>query len=457
MLKQESDTERLFRLKSGRNFLGILNDIKRRPEDAAKELNIPLDEINAIIEGKKPITHELVDKSIQIWPVNARDFYVIHDDCPLGVKVMRSEESKKSSRIMERAGKPYYEYRDTVMSTVAPFRPEWILELCYVEDNESTNTSVQWNNGHFMHQFTYFIGEVNFYYIDSNGDKKVAIMNTGDSMYITPFTPHSFTTRKGAKENGLILALTYGGKLTGDVQQELSGLSVELGSNFALDFSSYNTASSSILKYHRNIANISLEELSKRSSIPLDTLNDFENSLKIPNISELKIMANSLTINIRDLLPNDKIEDKVIIRYHDEGRKWFYPKITKSYEFCELASTTALPFSKAFEMKVLNSDKIEMDLESGLHQYVYNVGDTSISLNWKLGEKLYTEIINPNDSFYLKPFVKHNFRGNGKLLILRIGGKIAGDSQRELSVVGIKNAKRAISETMQWFETEGKN
>ena len=62
-------------------------------------------------------------------------------------------------------------------------------------------------------------------------------------MYITPFTPHTFTTRKGAKENGLILALTYGGKLTGDVQQELSGLSIELGSNFALDFSSKESSS----------------------------------------------------------------------------------------------------------------------------------------------------------------------------------------------------------------------
>ena len=53
-------------LKSGKNFLGILNDIKRRPEDAAKELKISLDEINSIIDGKKPLTFELVNK--------ARDF-----------------------------------------------------------------------------------------------------------------------------------------------------------------------------------------------------------------------------------------------------------------------------------------------------------------------------------------------------------------------------------------------
>lgn len=444
-------------IKSGKNFLGILNDIKRRPEDAANELGIPLEEINAVIEGKKILSAELVNKAIQIWPVNARDFYVIQDDCPLGVKIMKKDESKKSSRIMDRAGKPYYEYRDTAMSTVAPFRPEWILELCVIDDNEPSNPDVQWNNGHFMHQFTYFIGDVNFYYRDSNGNKKVAIMNTGDSMYITPFTPHTFTTRKGAKENGLILALTYGGKLTGDVQQELSGLSVELGSNFALDFSSKENASASLINYHRKIANLSVAELSNRTGISVDIINNFENALKIPTFSELEKLSTALTINIRDLLPNDKIEEKVIIKHHHEGKIWFYPDNTKIYQFCELASTTALPFSKAFELTVMNSNNSELDLESGVHQYVYNIGNTPIVINWKYDDNSYTETIFPNDSLYLKPFVKHNFRGNGKLLILRIGGKIAGDSQRELSIVGKDNAKRAISETMQWFDPQGKN
>jgi len=444
-------------IKSGKNFLGILNDIKRRPEDAANELHVSLEEINAIIEGKKPLSPELINKAIEIWPINARDFYIVQDDCPLGVKIMRAEESKKSSRIMERAGKPYYEYRDTAMSTVAPFRPEWILELCYVEDNDPLNPNIQWNNGHFMHQFTYFIGEVNFYYRDLKGDKKIAVMNTGDSMYITPFTPHTFTTRKGAKENGLILALTYGGKLTGDVQQELSGLSVELGSNFALDFSTKETASAALLKYHREIANLSMEELAKRTALTINDLMNFESGSKIPSLSDLEKIAQALTINIRDILPNDKIEDKVIVKHHGEGRKWFYPENTKSYEFLELASTTTLPFSKAFEVQVQNSNGTMYDLNSGLHQYVYNVGSEPIMINWKFAEKKHNEIINPGDSMYVKPFINHNFTGNGKLLILRIGGKIAGDSQRELSVVGKQNAQRAISETMQWFDPHGKN
>ena len=77
---------------------------------------------------------------------------------------------------MERAGQPYYEYRDTVITSSTSFRPEWIEELCFVGDNDPENSSVQWNNGHFMHQFTYFIGDVNYYYRGPDGEKKVAIM-----------------------------------------------------------------------------------------------------------------------------------------------------------------------------------------------------------------------------------------------------------------------------------------
>ena len=444
------------RLKTAANFLGVLNDIKRRPEDAAKELEISLDEINSILDGTSDISPELIDKAVKIWPVNKRDFFVIDDDCPSGVKIMSAETSEKSSRIMYRADKPYYEYRDTAMSKVAPFRPEWILELCHVNDNDPKNNSVQWNNGHFMHQFTYFIGEVNFYYRDQDGGKQIATMNTGDSMYITPFVPHTFATRASTKSNGLILALTYGGKLTGEHQQELSSMS-NLGEKFVLDFSSKQSSSGSLLKYHREISTLSLKELSNRTNLPIDVLKNFESGLIIPQILDLEKIADALTVNIRDLLPNDRIEDKVIIKHHEDCKTWYFPENKQHYKFHELASTKALPFSKSFEVDILNSEDSELDLNSGLHQYVYNIGKTPITLNWEIFNEKHSEILNCNDSLYMKPFVPHNFRGNGKLLILRIGGKIPGDSQRELSIVGKENAKRAISETTLWFDKNGKN
>ena len=451
--QEESSSKEL--IKSGQNFLGILNDIKRRPEDAARELEVSLDEINSILSGKKELSVDIVDKATKIWPVNARDFYVIHDDCTQGIKIMRYEESKQSSRIMERAGRPYYEYRDTAMSKTAPFRPEWILELCSVDDNDPRNKSVQWNNGHFLHQFTYFVGEVNFYYIDSDGEKKVAVMNTGDSMYITPFVSHSFASRNGTKQPGLILALTYGNKITGDTQQELSTLS-NLGQEFVLDFSTAEKAISALIKYFRKISSLSLEEISKRTNIPTEKIVEFESGKTTPSNIDLQNLSKALTVNLRDLLPNDKTENKVIVKHHDEGKKWFYPNQTRAYEFVELANTTTLPFSKSFEIKINNTDNKELDLRAGLHQYVYNIGNNTITINWVLDGQIFSEKIHPGDSLYIKPFVEHNFRGEGKLLVLRIGGKIVGDSQRELSFVGKENTKRAISETIQWFNPKGK-
>jgi len=451
--QEESQSKKL--IKSGKNFLGILNDVKRRPEDAARELKVPLDEINSILSGKKELSADIIEKATKIWPVNARDFYVIYDDCPQGIKIMRSEESKQSSRIMERSGHPYYEYRDTAMSKTAPFRPEWIMELCSVDDNDPRNKLVQWNNGHFLHQFTYFIGEVNFYYIDSDGGKKVAVMNTGDSMYITPFVSHSFASRNGAKQPGLILALTYGSKITGDIQQELSTL-LNLGQEFALDFSTVEKSTSALLKYFREISSLSLDEISKRANIPTNKIVEFESGKTTPSNIDLQNLAKALTANLRDLLPNDKTENKVIVKHHDEGKKWFYPNQTHAYEFVELANTTTLPYSKSFEIKINNVDSNELDLRAGLHQYVYNIGNNTITINWVLDGQIFSEKIHPNDSLCIKPFVEHNFRGEGKLLVLRIGGKIVGDSQRELSFVGKENTKRAISETMQWFNPKGK-
>ena len=296
--------------------MSILNDIKRRPEDAAEELGVPTEEINQIIAGEKELSFEIVNRAIEIWPLNARDFFLINDDAPNGVKIMRSEQSTKSKRTMDRAGKPYYEYRDTAMSSIALFRPEWIEELCYVKNNDPENTDAQWNDGHFMHQFTYFIGDVNYYYKGPDGQKKVAVTQTGDSVYGTPFRPHTFTTRHEAIKNGLILALTYGNKLAADTQQELAAIGEELGIQFHLDFSSREKAFSSLLKFYIDASSLSLLELSKRTNTPINLIEKYlTGDTQLPNIDEIKKFADALNIQTRDLFPPDTIEEKVLT-YH---------------------------------------------------------------------------------------------------------------------------------------------
>ncbi len=435
----------------GNNFRSLINDLKRRPEDAANELGLTLEELKLIMDGKKHLSNVIISKAQGVWPINYRDLCLIKNDCPKGVKILRYDESKSTSRIMERAGKVYYEYRDTAMSRMAPFRPEWIEERCFVDDNDPNNSSVQWNNGHFMHQFTYFVGDVNFYYIASDGKKKVAVMNTGDSMYITPFVPHTFTTRKGAKKYGFILALTYGNKVAGDAQQELSAIGSGIEFKYALDFSSKAKASGELLAFNREAGSISVEELSSRTGIDEGKIKIFELGKAIPSAEEYEKISYALNVNVRDLLANDIIDEKVVVKMNSECKRWFYPSATKAYEMLELAATKNLPFSKSIEVSILTDQGVEYDLKSGLHQYGYNVGDSNVSLNWIDNNQKYSETINPGDSFYIGPFIEHNFRKKGKLVLLRVGGKVVGEPQRELSLMPREFISRVNAETKQWF------
>ena len=63
MLESKATNES--RLRSSSNFLGILNDIKRRPEDAAKELSVSMELIQSIIDGTSDIPSSLIDKAIK--------------------------------------------------------------------------------------------------------------------------------------------------------------------------------------------------------------------------------------------------------------------------------------------------------------------------------------------------------------------------------------------------------
>ena len=152
-------------------FKKILNDIKRRPEDAALDLGISKKEIEEYLKGNKKIPFSLIIKAVKMWSINYSEFFDIEDDTHYGFKKMSKNESEKTKRIMTRDGKPYYLYKDTAYSRLSPFKPEWIEELLVVDDNNPENKKIVFNNGHFLHQFTYFVGSVNFYYI-LNGIKK---------------------------------------------------------------------------------------------------------------------------------------------------------------------------------------------------------------------------------------------------------------------------------------------
>ena len=201
----------------------IINDLKRRPEDASKDLKIKLSQFNKYLKGNRKIDETFVRKAIKVWPIKIDDFINSNFYKNSSFKIMRAKDSKKTKRIMQRGGNDYYEYRDTVMHRDAPFRPEWIRELVHVKTNSPHEKKLMWNRGHLLHQLTYFVGKVNFYYIDKNNRKRTAVMNTGDSMYIAPYVPHTFASREKSCA-GHIVAITFSDKISNNIQNEVANL-----------------------------------------------------------------------------------------------------------------------------------------------------------------------------------------------------------------------------------------
>ncbi len=433
--------------REGRNLLGMLNDLKRDSATAAKELGIPVKELSLYIEGGAEIPAALIKKAAEIWPVNIRDFYGFEDDAPEGVLVMTKEESERSSRTLKRGGADYYEYRDTAMSRSALFRPEWIQELVVAGDNNPFNKELAWNNGHLLHQFTYFVGDVNFYY-DIDGERFCADMSTGDSMYIAPYVPHTFATRRNREGKlGLIIAVTFGGKLMGDAQQELSVLGREKARDLLLDYSSRSKACGSLIKDFREQLSMDAGFLAARSSITLERFSALETGDEFPTEEEIDRISSALSISARDLMPIENDVRRVVVLKHENTRSWDY----ENYKFTELAHTARMPYMKALELVIRNRSAART-LKTTSHQYGYNIGNTDIDLT---GE--YDRIIRPGDSFYVKPNVKHAYISDkGRLLVVRIGGRLSGDAQHELSLLDRRGLDRVVGESIQWYDPKGR-
>jgi methylphosphonate synthase len=111
---------------------------------------------------------------------------------------------------------------------------------------------------------TFFVGPVNFYW--KVGDQAhLAKMSTGDSNYITPFVPHSYTSRDATRE-AYIVAVTFQGKLE-HIQQELAVLEPERVERDMLDLTDLDRACGGILRRELALSMLSLDQLGEGAEI----------------------------------------------------------------------------------------------------------------------------------------------------------------------------------------------
>lgn len=446
----------------GARIKSELNDLKRTPEAAAPELGIDVEKINGIFDGKFSIdeVNMLIARMGEIYPIDSSDLYLPRNDCLNGVKIMRADDSKNSSRIFERKNEEgirtsYYEYRDTAMSKIGPFKPEWIKELRVVGDSNPENPDVAYNNGHFLHQMTFHIGPVNFYWQDINGRKFSSEMNTGDSNYITPFHSHSFTSRD-ANKDAIIIAVTFGGDVR-RAQKELYSLGKERIEKSVFDYRHPNRATSQLIRQHMRNERISDENLEERIELMgmhIDAISLLNGNQEI-SFDNMQLLAQALNVELSDLMiPKYKPQEDVVIKHKDDG--YLYPcKENPMYRMHSLAGTSKMPSMKGFDISVLNrSLDLSYAFDSSLHTYVYNYGDERINFLWEFEGNQNNESINPGDSFYIQPFVKHAFSnpslGDARLVAIGVSGAINLSTQKELSY--FSDIWRVGHESRQWFD-----
>ena len=77
----------------------ILNNLKRRPENAAKDLRLEKKVFLSFLNGKKTIDEKFVKKASTVWPVNPAEFINPFFNNSPNYKIARFKTSKKTSRI----------------------------------------------------------------------------------------------------------------------------------------------------------------------------------------------------------------------------------------------------------------------------------------------------------------------------------------------------------------------
>jgi methylphosphonate synthase len=438
-----------------------MNDLKRDETTTARELGLPIEAVLELVRGDSRALGAALARVVAVWPVNERDLFPVHDDCRDGVLIMQQAESRSSARVIERGGRPYYEYRDTAMSRVSSLRPEWIEMLVAVDDLDPENPSVRWNNGHLLFQFTYFVGQVNYYY-EWEGQKRCRAMNTGDSVFGLPYAKHSFAKRD-PNETAFILALTYGARLNGDAQHELSALGAELAAAHALP-SGGAAAWGALLCRHLANSELTVTELTRRTGLGEARLRALLAGREVATEAERGRLGEALQISPRELIPleSDTTHGVRILPYA-EAACWPLPASDKAeYRMRGLASSRVTPFARSLEIEVLRHEDqaVGHRLSAGLHEFGYVVGDSPCVLHWSHARREQRRVLEPGDSFYFKPFVPHWLSGCGpgpnapRLVVLRAGGKVVGDTALEASVIGARGLRRVAEDHQRWFDDQ---
>eukprot|EP00927_Polykrikos_kofoidii_P016771 TRINITY_DN17607_c0_g1_i3.p1 TRINITY_DN17607_c0_g1~~TRINITY_DN17607_c0_g1_i3.p1 ORF type:complete len:752 (-),score=114.17 TRINITY_DN17607_c0_g1_i3:131-2386(-) len=465
----------------GACLLSEANDLKRPLPTVARELNIPLAKIQCILAGDLEVSEALdvLRKMNEVYPVPLNDLWLDADDTTCGVRLCSADASEASSRILDRLDRhgkrtPYYEYRDAAMSRCSQFRPEWIKQLRLVQNDDPLDPDVQLNNGHLMMQTTLFIGPVDFYWKDRFGAVQKRSMQTGDSNFISPFVPHSFTTRDPNTE-ALIIAVTYGGSVR-RAFTEFSRVGAKCVMDLAGDLRDPILTRKCVLQRCLSAECFDTESFftavrEASSDITKERLRELLEG-NDPSEQEVHVLASALNVRPRDLQVCPMQDDEEVVLTYAADKSHQDVRRFRTYLMAPLARTKHQPDLKTFDLEVLDTACPGEDLSCGLHTFVYHFGSQSVEFAWEGRRGRQVALLRPGDSAYIAPSVTHRFSvvaaestkdqavsnpngsacGDGRrIFLVRIPGHLTGETLAEFATFSAFGRSRVGAETEQWY------
>lgn len=445
----------------GSRILCELNDLKRTPETAAVELGYSLDAVISILDGtsSEKESFGFINKMGQVYPIDHLQVSLLKDDTVNGARFMSASDSEKSRRVYTRSNKEgqktkYYEYRDTAMSKLALFKPEWIAVLREVNDSDPLNADVVMNNGHFMHQVTLFVGPVNFYYEDSKGQVHCREMNTGDSNYITPFVKHSFASRNKDSFT-CILAVTYGDDVS-RAQRSLYALGKEVLESYTLNYKKHHDATRQLIRQCMKndfMTDENLNELLKKENKNIDIKEIFSTDRKLA-LNEYEAIASCLNVEMTDImLPEYKHGEECVVKHMHEVSP--YEHNDKRYKIFPLARATKISSVRPSIIEVhAKRQNMNFYLQRSLHTYIINFNSSPVEIMWRHEGKIFSRTLEQNDSVYLKPFIKFSLanKNNSKSRVFVVGISTTVDTRTQKELSTFIQPKRVINELETWYD-----
>jgi methylphosphonate synthase len=448
----------------GARLLSEANNIKRTPERLAEELGVARDRIAAAVAGELASAEyrALFEAVAARYPIAFGRLWIDPPDTDGGVVVMTRAASEASARVFARPDAdgrlaPYYEYRDAAMSRAAPFRPEWLRMLRVVGDLDPDHPDVAYNKGHFLHQTTLFLGPVNFYW-QVDGKSHAVALDAGDSNYITPFWPHSFTARDAARP-AAIVAVTYSAEVA-RAQDELERIGPDAAEEVALDLRREGAAHAGLLRRH--LAHEAMPEarfVDHCAAQGLDTgrVGELLAGRAVPSGAEIAAMAAVLCVLPRDLMPPTRSHaDEVVVQRGAQAERYPYPDAMQPcYEITRLARARHQPALKSFLVRVApGRDTSAAATRVALHQFLYNPGEVPLRLVTDDGDGARSVALAPGDSAYVAPMVACRFeadRAPGDVYVVRVPGSLQAEAVFELSAMAPRGRGRSAGETTRWF------